>query len=83
LACEEYCYPTISGKSTKPILRGTQEASENKCRKPPMTLKNIQKAAYDMYKYNAHLGGFSESIATLPPFGPIEGQKWFDQISSQ
>jgi hypothetical protein len=25
----------------------------------------------------------SESIATLPPFGPIEGQKWFDQISRQ
>ncbi len=25
----------------------------------------------------------SESIATLPPFSPIEGQKWFDQISSQ
>ncbi len=24
----------------------------------------------------------SESIATLPPFGPIEGQKWFEQISS-
>ncbi len=24
-----------------------------------------------------------ESIATLPPFGPIEGYKWFDQISSQ
>jgi hypothetical protein len=24
----------------------------------------------------------SESIATLPPFGPIEGQKWFFQISS-
>ncbi len=24
-----------------------------------------------------------ESIATLPPFGPIEGHKWFDQISSQ
>jgi hypothetical protein len=24
-----------------------------------------------------------ESEATLPPFGPIEGQKWFDQISSQ
>jgi hypothetical protein len=22
-------------------------------------------------------------LATLPPFGPIEGQKWFDQISSQ
>ncbi len=25
----------------------------------------------------------SESVATLPPFSPIEGQKWFDQISSQ
>jgi hypothetical protein len=25
----------------------------------------------------------SESVATLPPFGPIEGQKWFDRISSQ
>ncbi len=24
-----------------------------------------------------------ESVATLPPFGPIEGQVWFDQISSQ
>ncbi len=24
-----------------------------------------------------------KSIATLPPFGPIEGHKWFDQISSQ
>ena len=24
-----------------------------------------------------------ESVATLPPFGPIEGQKWFDRISSQ
>ncbi len=23
------------------------------------------------------------SVATLPPFSPIEGQKWFDQISSQ
>ncbi len=23
------------------------------------------------------------SVATLPPFGPIEGQKWFDHISSQ
>jgi hypothetical protein len=28
------------------------------------------------------LGGI-ETIAKLPPFGPIEGQKWFDQISSQ
>jgi hypothetical protein len=25
----------------------------------------------------------TESVATLPPFSPIEGQKWFDQISSQ
>ncbi len=25
----------------------------------------------------------AESVATLPPFGPIEGQKWFDRISSQ
>jgi hypothetical protein len=25
----------------------------------------------------------TESIATIPPFGPIEGNKWFDQISSQ
>ncbi len=26
---------------------------------------------------------FPESVATVPPFSPIEGQKWFDQISSQ
>ncbi len=25
----------------------------------------------------------TESVATLPPFSPIEVQKWFDQISSQ
>jgi hypothetical protein len=25
----------------------------------------------------------AESVATLPPFSPIAGQKWFDQISSQ
>jgi hypothetical protein len=25
----------------------------------------------------------TESVATLPPFSPIEEQKWFDQISSQ
>ncbi len=24
-----------------------------------------------------------EAVVTLPPFGPIEGQKWFFQISSQ
>jgi hypothetical protein len=26
---------------------------------------------------------YPESVATPPPFSPIEGQKWFDQISSQ
>ncbi len=31
----------------------------------------------------AVLHSHSESIATLPPFGPIEGQKWFDKITSQ
>ncbi len=30
-----------------------------------------------------HLSYLSELIATLPPFGPIEGHKWFFQISSQ
>jgi hypothetical protein len=29
------------------------------------------------------LGSNPVSIATLPPFGPIEGHKWFGQISSQ
>ncbi len=29
------------------------------------------------------LESIPESVATLPPFSPIEGQKWFDQISSQ
>ncbi len=29
------------------------------------------------------LGSNPESIATLPPFGPIEGHKWFFQISCQ
>jgi hypothetical protein len=32
------------------------------------------------YTLHAHT---AESVATLPPFSPIEGQKWFDQISSQ
>jgi hypothetical protein len=31
----------------------------------------------------AKRGVHSESIATVPPFGPIEGHKWFDQFSSQ
>jgi hypothetical protein len=30
-----------------------------------------------------HVKYSPESVATLPPFSPIEGQKWFDQISSQ
>jgi hypothetical protein len=28
-------------------------------------------------------GTGTESVTTPPPFGPIEGNKWFDQISSQ
>jgi hypothetical protein len=31
----------------------------------------------------AKRGVHSESIATVPPFGPIEGHNWFDQFSSQ
>ncbi len=34
-------------------------------------------------KDRRHLFVTPESVATLPPFSPIEGQKWFDQISSQ
>jgi hypothetical protein len=34
-------------EKVQPILEGPEAASENACRKPPMTLKNIQKAAYD------------------------------------
>jgi hypothetical protein len=25
----------------------------------------------------------SEPVAALPPFGPTEGQKWFDHISNE
>ncbi len=35
------------------------------------------------WKFNHWLRWSTESVATLPPFSPIEGQKWFDQISSQ
>jgi hypothetical protein len=35
-----------------------------------------------MLRGNA-ISPYPESIATFPPFGPIEEQKWFDQISSQ
>ncbi len=34
-------------------------------------------------EYNCQTALRPESVATLPPFSPIEGQKWFDQISSQ
>jgi len=34
-------------------------------------------------KYFTSVLPVPESVATLPPFSPIEGQKWFDQISSQ
>ncbi len=30
-----------------------------------------------------HRTSFTESMSTLPPFGPIEGHKWLFQISSQ
>jgi len=33
------------------------------------------------FRENFHFN--PESVATLPPFSPIEEQKWFDQISSQ
>ncbi len=33
--------------------------------------------------YRNALTWMPESVATLPPFSPIEGQKWFDQISRQ
>jgi hypothetical protein len=44
-----------------------------------------------LYSHPGHIRAFEseesvnypESIATLPPFGPIEGQKLFDQIFSQ
>jgi hypothetical protein len=35
------------------------------------------------FKYLKLPASHPESIATLPPFGPIEGQKWFDQTSSR
>ncbi len=38
-----------------------------------------------VYSFRAACSGLispPESLATLPPFGPIEGQKLFDQISS-
>ncbi len=50
-------------------------------------LKNISKNVFFGKKLTALLGMCSllksVSIATLPPFGPIEGQKWFDKISNQ
>jgi hypothetical protein len=35
----------------------------------------------EQHKIRAGFG--SESIATLPPFGPLEGHEWLFQISSQ
>ncbi len=34
-------------------------------------------------RYPIALKFITESIATLPPFGPIQRKKWFDQMSSQ
>jgi hypothetical protein len=47
--------------------------------KTRLPAKNCAKTRQWAYRNNKS----SESIATLPTFGPIEGQKWFDQISSQ
>ncbi len=44
------------------------------------TLSNSERI---LLLFHNRAGRKSEPIATLPPFGPIEGQKWFDQISSQ
>jgi hypothetical protein len=42
-----------------------------------------QLTGHKIYMYRTHVGTYSESVATVPPFSPIEGQKWFIQISSQ
>ncbi len=45
----------------------------------------VPNAAVFRFRYAAEPKAYrsAESVATLPPFGPIEGHKWFDQISSQ
>ncbi len=46
------------------------------------TAKKI-KTLYYQCVLESILHPYPESVATVPPFSPIEGQKWFDQISSQ
>jgi hypothetical protein len=48
-------------------------------RKKKKSLKFIETTKFRIFVWI----NFTESVATLPPFGPIEGQKWFDRISSQ
>ncbi len=43
----------------------------------------VQEPVLHLYTCAYFLCHTSESVATLTPFGPIEGQKWFDRISSQ
>ncbi len=38
---------------------------------------------FPVQSHAKHIPPATESVATLPPFGPIEGLKWFDQIPSQ
>jgi hypothetical protein len=49
-----------------------------------LELASAQHSEEETHQYQQQTAvQYPESIATLPPFRPIEGQKWFDQISSQ
>jgi hypothetical protein len=43
--------------------------------------KLFERCVYEPYEHSDDYYRV-QPPATLPPFGPIEGQKWFDQISS-
>jgi hypothetical protein len=49
------------------------------CMAEPIRPSRLCSASYT----NRFLSSSSRAVATLPPFGPIEGHKWFFQISSQ
>ncbi len=81
------------GGFIKGILRGVRCTKSLRVlflhRRPPSwtTLVLYSRAVFLFYEPASYLfykkRFESESIATLPPFGPMEGQKWDDQISSQ
>ncbi len=49
-----------------------------------VTLFNVKRRVFTLFVYVGFCSLFCpESIATLPPFGLIEGQKWVFQISSK